>query len=664
VSSSVLRPGISAGAYPEREDAEEGRLENLVRRAVGALGRRRHGDPRGFEAFARSVAEANTNLPDASDAQLLQRAGEARERLLREGLSDPELTRVFALVREAARRTLGMPHYDVQLVGGWVMARGMLAEMETGEGKTLTATLPATAAALAGIPVHVVSVNDYLVQRDADAMRPVYRALGLSVGTVTQADRDPQARRAAYACDVTYVTSQQLAFDYLRDGLVRGRRRDPLSHQLESLHEGPSLSNRLMLRGLCFALVDEADSVLIDEARTPLILSGPGGSPEEEESYQRALRLARDLEEGADFAIDRRAGAIQLSQRGRDRLEELARPFGGFWTGPRRREEWATRALSALHLFSRDRHYLVREDKVEIIDQPTGRVMPDRAWERGLHQLIEAKEGCPLTSQRETVARISYQRFFRRYLRLAGMTGTAREVARELWSVYGLNTVAIPPRLPSRRKELPMQLFRTDALRWSALVGQVHELHRAGRPVLVGTCSVASSEHLSRLLREQGLAHRVLNAQQDAEEAVVVAAAGAAGRITVATNMAGRGTDIALGPGVVETGGLHVIATRRAEARRIDRQLLGRCGRQGDPGTCQALLSLEDEPLQLYYPAPVLRLIDWLSRIDFPAGARLAELLTWLPQRAEEGRHARMRKSLIALEDYLRDLLAFSGGAQ
>jgi preprotein translocase subunit SecA len=317
-----------------------------------------------------------------------------------------------------------------------------------------------------------------------------------------------------------------------------------------------------------------------------------------------------------------------------------------------------------LHLFSRDRHYLVRGDKVEIIDQPTGRVMPDRAWERGLHQLIEAKEGCPLTPQRETVARISYQRFFRRYLRLAGMTGTAREVARELWSVYGLNTVAIPPRLPSRREELAAQLFRTDALRWSTLVEQVHELHRAGRPILVGTCSVASSEHLSRLLREQGLAHRVLNAQQDADEAAVVAAAGEAGRITVATNMAGRGTDIGLGPGVAETGGLHVIATRRAEARRIDRQLFGRCGRQGDPGTCQALLSLEDEPLQLYYPAPILRLVDWLSLIGVPAGKWQAELLTWLPQRAEERRHARMRKSLIALEDYLRDLLAFSGGAQ
>jgi preprotein translocase subunit SecA len=664
VSSVALRPGVSAGAYPEREESPEPRLERLVRDGLGALARRRHADRKGRDGFLRSVEEAGAGLAQASAAQIGERVQDVRRELVSSGLGDPALARAFALVREVARRTLGMTHFDVQLVGGWVMAQGMLAEMETGEGKTLTATLPACAAALAGIPVHVVSVNDYLVQRDAEAMRPVYEALGLRVGTVTESQRDTAARRSAYACDVTYVTNKQLAFDYLRDGLVRGPRRDPISFRLERLRDEPEQGEELMLRGLCFAIVDEADSVLIDEARTPLILSGPGASPDEPRTYARALDLARSLDEGDDFQLDRGARVAALTERGRERLEERAQPLGGFWTGPRRREEWTVQALCALHLYQRDRHYLVRDEKVEIIDQPTGRVTPDRSWERGLHQLIEAKESVPLTPPRETIARISYQRFFRRYLRLAGMTGTAREVARELWSTYRLNTVPIPPRLPSRRERLPTRVFATDADRWSAVVERVRERHQAGRAVLVGTCSVASSEHLSGLLRDAGLAHQVLNARQDAEEAAVVAAAGQPGRITVATNMAGRGTDIGLDPEVAARGGLCVIATRRGEARRIDRQLFGRCGRQGDPGSCEAILAADDEPLRLYYPAWLLGPAQRLSRNGAPLGRRIGELLTWLPQRAEERRHARMRRSLMEVEDYLRDLLAFSGGAE
>ena len=664
MSSIANRPGVSAGDYPQREDVPEPRLEQWVRGALGALARRRHADRKRLDGFVRSVEEAGAGLADASAAQLDERVDDVRRLVVLSGLTDSALAGVFAVVREAARRTLDMTHFDIQLVGGWVMARGMLAEMETGEGKTLTATLPACAAALAGIPVHVVSVNDYLVQRDSEAMRPVYEALGLRIGTVRETESDPAARRAAYACDVTYVTNKQLAFDYLRDGLVRGRRRDPLSLRLERLRGEPSRGEQLMLRGLCFAIVDEADSVLIDEARTPLILSGPGASPDEPRTHARALHLARSLDEGSDFRLDRRAGRVELTQRGKQRLEELAQPLGGFWTGPRRREEWAVQALCALHLFQRDRHYLVRGERVEIVDQPTGRVTPDRSWERGLHQLVEAKEGCPLTPQRETVARISYQRFFRRYLRLAGMTGTAREVAHELWGVYRLNTVSIPPRLPSRRKTLPTRVFASDAERWAEVVARVRELHRRARPVLVGTCSVASSEHLSSLLRALGLAHRVLNARQDVEEAAIVAAAGQPGRITVATNMAGRGTDIRLAPDVAERGGLHVIATRRGEARRIDRQLFGRCGRQGDPGTCEAILSAEDEPLRLYYPGWLLDAVRSLSRRGVPLGRRRGELLTWLPQRAEEGQQARTRRGLIEVEDYLRDLLAFSGGAE
>jgi preprotein translocase subunit SecA len=546
-------------------------------------------------------------------------------------------------------------------MGGWAMTMGMLAEMDTGEGKTLTATLPACAAALAGIPVHVISVNDYLVQRDAEAMGPIYRALGLSVGTILEREKDWAARKASYQCDVTYGTSKQIAFDYLRDGLERRSRRGRVPLGVERLRRERPLADRLLLRGLCFAIVDEADSVLIDEARTPLILSGPGGSADRQKVYRQAVQLADALGAEADFRLVAREARVELTERGRERLGELARPLEGLWTGPRRRTEWVERALAALHLFQRDRHYLVRDGKVEIIDQPTGRVAPDRSWERGLHQLIEVKEGCELTSERETVARISFQQFFRRYLRLAGMTGTAREVARELWSVYRLHTLAIPTRRPVRRHARGPRLFTTERPRWEAVVESVHDLHRRGRPVLVGTCSVAASEHLSQLLSARGLPHQLLNARQDAHEARIVAEAGQPGRITVATNMAGRGTDIRLGPGVAERGGLHVIATQRNEARRIDRQLFGRCGRQGDPGSFEAILSLEDEREQAYYPAGIRRLAERMAWPGAPIKRRVGDLLTYLPQRAEERRHARIRRNLVQLEEYLEDLLAFSG---
>ena len=372
------------------------------------------------------------------------------------------------------------------------------------------------------------------------------------------------------------------------------------------------------------------------------------------------MALASALEEGSDFCLQARKQTLEFTQRGRQRLEQLAAPLEGLWSGPKRREEWVEKALRALHLFLRDRHYLVRAGKVEIIDQPTGRAAPDRSWERGLHQMIEIKEGCELSPERETLARISYQQFFRRYLRLSGMTGTAREVASELWSVYRLNPITIPTRLPLRRRSLGTRLFASSDAKWDAVVERVGELQRIGRPVLVGTCSVAASEHLGALLTERGLPHRVLNARQDDQEAAIVAGAGRRGRVTVATNMAGRGTDIRLGPGVVESGGLHVIATQRSEARRIDRQLFGRCGRQGDPGSYEEILSLEDDSLGGFFPAGLQRfLLDRCAASATPAG--WLKLLTRVPQWVEERRHAQVRQGLLAMEEYLGRLLAFSG---
>jgi len=653
-----LRPGVVEGLYPERLDARPSGLARTLHGVTGTLSRRRQA--KRLASVVGQIDEHGQAIAGASSERLAEVAAVLRRRFAREGLSETLMQASFALVREVADRVLQTRHYDVQLMGGWVMASGMLAEMETGEGKTLTATLPAATAALAGIPVHVISSNDYLVTRDAEAMGPIYRALGLSVGTITDAEKDPDARRAAYACDITYATSNQVAFDYLRDRIAsRGPR--GLAFQLDRLHREQPRSQELLLRGLCYAIVDEADSVLIDEARTPLLLARQITSKEQERVYKRALRLARGLEEGGDYHIDRNKAGLELTPRGQEQLAELAKPLGGIWSGPRRREEWVQRALTALHLYARDHHYLVRDDGVQIIDQLTGRISADRSWDRGLHQLIELKEGCPVTPENETLARISYQQFFRRYLRLAGMTGTAREVAPELWSVYELNTVPIPTRLPSQRRKLPLRVFSSKERKWEAVVGSIRPAHLEGRPVLVGTGSVEASEELSRLLGEAGLPHRVLNARQDAEEAGIVAEAGRPGCITVATNMAGRGTDIKLGPGVAKRGGLHVIATDRAEARRIDRQLIGRCGRQGDPGSCEMILSLEDERPALYFPRVTRRVLTGIAGRKELLPHRLGVFLLSMPQLAEERKHGRMRRALMELEEYLEDLMAYSG---
>jgi preprotein translocase subunit SecA len=569
------------------------------------------------------------------------------------------LAETFALVREAASRSIGMRHFDVQLMAGWAMARGMLAEMETGEGKTLAATLPACAAALAGTPVHVISANDYLVTRDAEALRPLYSFLGLEVAALRETDRDPRIRQAAYACDVVYVTARGVAFDHLRDRLASGRQGGHLARSVERLAAGDD-SREPLLRGLCLAIVDEADSVLIDDACTPLILSATARRGEGRRVYRQALRLAGALEEGRDFLLQRSTREVKLTDPGRDRLKELSVSQAGIFEGSRLREEWVLRALRSLHLLLRDRDYLVCDGEVQIVDQATGRLAHGRFWEMGLHQLVEVKEGCEPTPERETVARISYQHFFRRYLRLAGATGTAREVARELWSVYGLEALAIPTRRPLKRRICPIRVFAVGEAKWRAVIESVRRNHEAGRPVLVGTWSVGESERLSRWLRQEGLAHQVLNARQDAREAEIVALAGGRGRITVATDMAGRGTDIRLGPEVAALGGLHVIGTRRAEAARIDRQLAGRCGRQGDPGSFELLLSLEDERAGSR-PGGWLR--HWLARRS--PGAPLPALLGWaltrMAQRAEERRRARARRALVDSEEALGELLAFAG---
>ena len=508
--------------------------------------------------------------------------------------------------------------------------------------------------------MHIVTVNDFLVMRDAAWMRPLYTFLGLSVGTITEG-MSPEARRAAYACDITYCTNKQLVFDYLKDRLMLGQEARHLHLQIEGLHAEYPRTSRLLLRGLCFVIVDEADSVLVDEARTPLIISNVGDTAHEKQIYIDAVTIARQLSSGIDFSIRPRERQVELTDRGKRQAAELCEPYGGVWMGPRRREELLRSALSALYLFQRDKHYLVRGDKIQIIDEYTGRVMADRSWERGLHQMIEAKEGCPIMGQQETLARISYQRFFRRYLRVSGMTGTAREVARELWAVYRLPVVTIPTNRPVRRRHIPDEVYATADAKWSAIVDTISRLHAQGRPVLVGTPSVSASEKLSQLLKEASLPHRVLNARQDQEEAEVIATAGMRGGITVATNMAGRGTDIRLAPEVAALGGLHVLATERHDARRIDRQLFGRGGRQGDPGSFQAIVSLEDQIVHEHLGGYAARLCKLICRKDGLVPGRVGPLLMALAQRGAERRHARTRRDLLRIDDHLSDLLAFTG---
>jgi len=570
---------------------------------------------------------------------------------------DETTARAFALIRELADRILGKRHFDVQILGAFAMIKGMLAEMATGEGKTLTATLVAGTAGLAGVPIHVITVNDYLVQRDAELMRPLYAQLGLTVGIVI-AGQSAEERRAAYACDITYCTNKELTFDYLRDRMVLGQSAGDLTLKMEALSNRSPRTQQLRMRGLHFALVDEADSVLIDEARTPLIISGTAESEINSDAVARALELAGTLEAGTDYILALEERRVFLTVHGQERVAAFAAGRGPPWRSVITRDELARQALAALHLFRKGDEYVVIENKVQIVDESTGRVMPDRFWSDGLHQMIEHKEGCAQSDRRTTIARITYQRFFRRYRRLGGMSGTLHSVARELWKVYRLPVVSIPTAKPVRRVHHPDVVLPTDEAKWKLIVARVAGLHERGLPVLIGTRSVAASERASMELHAAGLPHTVLNAAQDRHEAEIVAQAGHPGRITVATNMAGRGTDIHLGDGVDERGGLHVIMTERHDARRIDQQLAGRAGRQGQSGSFEAILSLEDSLLD--FPLGVA-----FSQLAKTAGGstgdRIGRAASRYAQQRAERLHARMRMDLLRSDQWQAKTLAISG---
>ena len=543
------------------------------------------------------VIEAlEAQIQKLTDAKFKEEVEECRVLARLGRLEGDPLLRTYALAREAAVRTIGKRPFLVQLIGAMVMFESGIAEMATGEGKTLTAAVAASVMALAGKPVHIITVNDYLVARDAELMGPLYRKMGHQSGSVVH-ETTVDERLDIYRRNVVYVTSKELVADFLRDQIMLGTLRTSGQTAVTLLNSEGAIRSPLLVPGLFNVLVDEADSLLIDEAVTPLIISN---SPQDEpnaDRYRAAAALAEHMKKGEHFTIDTEVRQVDMTDDGRDALDRLCETdTTGFWKGSRRREELVQQALVAKYCFLRDEHYLIDpEGKIQIIDEFTGRVMADRSWRHGLHQAIEIKEAVKITADKENLARISFQRFFRQYPKMSGMTGTAWESRGEFWQIYNRTIVRIPTNKPCIREQLPTRFFDNQATKYEAVIARVVELNDKGVPVLIGTRSVASSEELSRRLTAAGRAHRVLNAAQNEQEATIIAEAGGIGKITVATNMAGRGTDIHLSRGVVELGGLHVISTEPQPSGRIDRQLFGRAARQGDPGTAQMFAAADDD---------------------------------------------------------------------
>ncbi len=605
------------------------------------------------------IGRARERLERLSDAALSAEARSWAFRLRGRPAGPTEVDAVFALATEAIRRALGLSLYPVQLLAGLWLQSGVIVEMQTGEGKTVTAVPPVTLWALQGQGCHVMTANEYLAQRDADKLRPVYRLLGLSVGCVTGA-LEPPARRAAYDCDITYGTAGEFGFDYLRDRLALPPGTPGPERPTTRLGAG-------VQRGLAHALIDEADSLLLDESRTPLIIALPMPDDEGRSARWRWARsIALGLREPDDYVWDRRTKQIHLTQAGCRRVLLTTHRLPGGGLDQESVYEHVETALLAEHAYQRDRDYMIdrvdEEPTLLIVDESTGRSLDGRRWQHGLHQAIEAKEGIPHTTEQGVAASITLQRFLGLYLRLAGMTGTAWTARAEFRRLYRRRVVRIPTHRPQRRAACPTRIFATMAAKHAAIVAEVRAELARGRPILIGTPSIEASEALSAALVAAAIPHRVLNARRHAAEAEIVALAGLAPRVTIATNMAGRGTDIELAPATRSAGGLHVIATELHTSRRIDRQLIGRAARQGDPGSYRFLLSVEDE---LLVNAPLKTRLRWLGRA---AAARTAELSTrhWLPlfrrlQRAIERRHARERRRLKTHEHQRWKLLLEMG---
>jgi len=589
---------------------------------------------RAMQPIVAHINSLEPKIQPLSNSELRAKTDEFRRRLASGETLDDILPEAFAVVREAARRTVKMRHFDVQLIGGIVLHQGKIAEMATGEGKTLVATLAAYLNGLTGKGVHIVTVNDYLARRDRAWMGPVYELLGLTVGVI-QAPMGNAERKVAYAADVTYGTNNEFGFDYLRDNM-KVRLEDQVQRELH------------------YAIVDEVDSILIDEARTPLIISGP--AYDTTTKYYEADRIARALKPGVHFEVKEKEQTVILTEAGIERAERLL-GVDSFYTG--RNMDWPhhiDQALRAHHLYKRDKDYIVKEGQVVIVDEFTGRLMPGRVWSDGLHQAIEAKERLKIKEENQTLATITLQNYFLLYEKLAGMTGTAATEAVEFDRIYGLDVVVIPTNRPLIRYTYPDVVYLTEDEKFEAIVREIETVHKSGRPILVGTISIEKSERLSKMLKARGIRHEVLNAKHHEREAEIIAKAGQMGNVTIATNMAGRGTDIVLGEGVAEIGGLHVIGSERHEARRIDNQLRGRSGRQGDPGSSRFFVSLEDDLMRIFAGDWVKKI---LARVGMGQGQELSHPIVSRAiekaQRRVEEHNFEIRKHLLEYDEVMNE---------
>jgi preprotein translocase subunit SecA len=653
VSDAVLTAGYGRRRprAPAKADVDSALTWGLAAGSTALTGFRSRKAQEAGDAASLRLAE----LAALDAAALRERLRIVRAAMRREGLAPPLVVEALALAGEACRRTLNLTPFSGQFACASALVGGAVAEMDTGEGKTLAAYLAASAFALAGRLVHVVTANDYLASRDAQELRPAYEALGLSVGIVVNGD-EADKRRAAYACDIVYVSSKEVVFDFLRDGLARDASAgDPhLARTIDRALGGRARARgRALQRGLDVAIVDEADSVLIDEAATPLLISTEGAQEISPADARRALELAGDFRPGVDFVVDAFEYMPTLTARGLERLETELRDLAGPWGVRLVREEMMAAAIAARHVMQRDRHYLVRGDRIVLIDQQSGRVTPDRHWGHGLSLMVEIKEGRTPTGVKQPLASISFQRYFRGYTQVCGMSGTVAEVAREMRAVYGLNAVRIRRRLPLRRKVGRAQVFAERARLWESVVRRARDLQARGQPALVAVRSVGEAARASAALDAAGVAHRVLSAAQDGAEAEIVARAGERGAITVVTNMAGRGTDIKLGDGVAELGGLAVLICERHDSRRVDRQLIGRCARQGDPGLVVEFVTREDSVLACLSPR-------WRSALAlFP---RLTRIAISRAQKIGDARGVRARVQLLRRDEQLTKTMAFAGG--
>ncbi len=643
-------PGLLFGTYPER--ALSSTTQPSIISSGLALWARLTGFVGNYQAkrFVQNVRHLEKGLPPIDSQAFNTALLNLKAAMRRDGFIDTHIAQAFAMINQVYANTLHIHLFDTQLIAAYYLLHNRLAEMATGEGKTYAVALAAATAGISGVPVHVITANPYLAARDAASLKALYQALGLTVGTVVEGQGTAQ-RQQVYACDISYCTAKELVFDYLRDSTHRNKETvawdaKPATNQVP----------QLLLRGLCMAIIDEVDSILIDEASMPLILSqGLNNDTQTVDYCKQALSLAHQLIIEKDFTLQPDTMQADLTVAGCEKLEVAVSHLTAAWYNRQHREETICQALSALYLYRCDQHYLVKDGAVSIIDANTGRVSVGRTWSRNLQQLIEMKEGCQPSANQVTIAQTTYQRFFPKYFRLSGVSGTLQESRQELLNIYGMHTSRVPLRLKNQRKTRPTRLFRNHLTLSNTVVERIAQLHAHNQPILIGTESIVESELLAAALKTENLPHKVLNAKNDQHEAELVAQAGKAGAITITTNMAGRGTDIALGASVAALGGLHVINCQANMSRRVDRQLIGRCARQGDPGSAETWLSMNNNLLLKKLPL-------WLRVI----GKRYAPYLPSIIintvvcqlQKHEEQHQALLRKRLLKTDTILDDNFA------